>query len=106
MKVSFRIRQVYFDKIVTGEKDNECRRASPYWEGVKEQIVQALMRHEDVVAVFERGGTGEIHQREILTIENHPDAYSALGRRPSEQGREDLGEGPVLKFILGEEVRS
>lgn len=104
MIVKFRVRQIYFDKIVKGEKDNEVRAASLYWIETGEMIIQALQLHEVVIAEFERGGTREIHRRELLTFERHANAYSALGRQPSEQEKKDLGEGPVLKFILGEVV--
>jgi len=71
---------------------------------VKERFIEAMQRHETVIAVFERGGTRELHQREILTIEHYDNAFQALGRQPSEQGKKDLGDGEVLKFVLGSQI--
>ena len=97
-RVSFRIRRVYFDAIVRGEKNVEVRRMSPYWTRAVGRL-----RDDDMgrcgVAVFVCGH--EVHERWIAGVQLYRDAEEALGREPSEQGRADLGDGYVFAFELG-----
>lgn len=91
-RVSFRIRKTYFDAIVAGEKVVEVRKMSPYWVAVAGRAPR--------IAVFVCGS--KVHRRRITGISVYPTAAEALGREPSEQGRADLGTGPVYAFHLGE----
>ena len=100
--VTFTVRKVYFDQIVPGAKTAEVRRASPYWEGVARRVNDALSSGEHVAAVFLCGRNQ--HRREILSVARHETAREALGREPSEQGKRDIGEGPVFSFGLGGQV--
>ena len=118
-RISFRVRRIYFDAIVTGEKSTEVRRASPYWLAAVARIAEwntdpagpggddapsypVVFTGRTPVGVFLCGHY--VHRREILGVRWEPSAEAALGRPPSEQGRADLGDGPVLVFKLGKEV--
>ena len=100
-RVSFRIRRVYFDAIVRGEKNIEVRRMSPYWTRAVGRL-----RDDDMgrcgVAVFVCGH--DVYECWIQGVRVEESARDALGREPNEQGRLDLGDGPVFAFELGPEV--
>jgi len=100
-RVSFRIRRVYFDAIVRGEKNVEVRRMSPYWTRAVGRL-----RDDDMgrcgVAVFVCGH--DVHERWIEGVSVQASARDALGREPSEQGRLDLGDGYVFAFELGASI--
>ncbi len=100
-RLVFRIRRVYFDAIVKGEKTEEIRRASRFWYAAAGRLADDDMGRCGI-AVFVCGR--DIHKRMIVGVDEFEDAATALGREPSEQGRQDLGDGPVLVFQLGEEV--
>ncbi len=101
-KVAFIIRRVYFDQIVNGTKTAEVRRASLRWVEVAASVHSRLEKKSPVVATFLCGRL--IHRREILSVARFETAREALGREPSEQGKKDIGEGPVYEFKLGEAV--
>ena len=98
-RVSFRIRRRYFDAIVRGEKTTELRRASSYW-----YAAVGRLRDDDMgrcgVAVFVCGR--DVHRRVIVGVDEFESAEEAADGLLSDQGREDLGDGPVLAFLLGE----
>lgn len=92
MKVLFTVRRNYFDDIVSGIKTEEIRKASKRW-----LTVAGRYPHE---AVFLCGRM--VHRREITSITVVKEgAKSVLGRELSEQGRKDVGDGPVVVFWLG-----
>ncbi len=101
-KVACRIRRVHFDAIVRGEKTVEVRRASEYWRKTAVRVVLDLGFNLKPVMVFVCGK--DVHRREIVGLRLEESARDALGREPSAQGRQDIGEGPVIAFELGEVV--
>jgi len=102
-KIAFRIRRQYFDAIKSGEKTDEVRRFSTYW---CRQVARLL--DDDMgrcgIAVFICGK--DIHRRMIVGVNEFQNPEEALGRAPSAQGLKDIGDGdgPVLSFLLGEEI--
>lgn len=104
MKLPFRIRRVYFDRIVAGTKTSEVRKASIYWQRLVAHAITELHSGHEVEAVFVCGN--RTHRRQVTNITGYKNARAALGRRPSQQGRLDLGHGPVYKFHLGEEIKT
>ncbi len=101
MKVACRIRRVYFDAIVRGEKTAEVRRASEHWRKLAANVVLDLGFGFKPVMVFVCGR--DVHRRVIVGVRLEESARAALGREPSEQGRQDIGQGPVIVFELGPE---
>jgi hypothetical protein len=101
-KLSFRIRKIYFDQIVAGTKTQEVRRSNHFWDIRATRAHAELEYGRQVIAVFVCGT--EVHRREVLHVEQLVSAEVALGRPPSEQGREDLGDGSVYVFHLGREM--
>jgi len=112
VKLSARVRRVYYDAIVRGEKTTEFRADKAFWS----TRVHSLMReheHDGSLTVGERVVFHEPrpslvlvcghekHEREIVSLAWFTSAEEGLGREPSEQGRQDLGEGPVYGFDLG-----
>lgn len=105
MKLPFRIRRVYFDRIVAGTKHAEVRKASIYWQRLVASALREMETHpgeKPVEAVFVCGN--KVHRRQLVDITEHNTAKAALGRTPSLQGKRDLGDGPVYKFHLGKEI--
>lgn len=80
-QVMLRIRRVYFDKIVSGEKTEELRKDSSRW---------AWLLGEDPPDVARFVCGKDTHLRKIERI-YRGDVEIALGRRPSAQGIKDLG---------------
>lgn len=102
MNVAFTVRKEYFYAIERGEKDEEFRRGSKYWTTIAFKVMWALGRGETVGASFLCGG--RFIRRELLRVTFYGSAEVALGRPPSPQGRKDLGDGPVIGFMLGKKV--
>lgn len=102
MQIPFRIRTGYFVQIVAGGKNSEVRRVSTYWTKIVNHAQQELAAGHRVIGVFVCGK--RVHRREVLKITIFGKPELALGRPPSEQGRNDLGYGPVYKFSLGHDV--
>ncbi len=100
--VVFRIRRIYFDAIVQGAKNREVRRRCPFWDIRVAAVKARHTQHKPVVAMFLCGQ--DVHQRQLVQVEEFPTAEAALGRSPSEQGKKDLGDGPVWVFHLGDEI--
>ena len=98
-RVLFPVRRQYFDQIVAGTKDREVRRLTKRWATVGKNVRENLLVGVPPVAVFLCGR--RVHRRLICGSEIHVDAVAALGRKPSEQGRADLGDGQVVAFYLG-----
>jgi hypothetical protein len=86
-----RVRRLYFDAIVAGTKTHEIRAKTAHWDKV--------VARYPILFTFVCGK--RVHTRQIVEITWWDDAAEALGREPSEQGREDLGYGPVYDFRLG-----
>jgi len=124
-RVSFRIRRRYFVKIVAGTKTFEVRPQNHFWSvrvfnliwsdacagmmltrgpsGLRlPWWVNFRMKPGRVIAVFVCGK--DVHRRFVTKIVGHKTARAALHRSPSQQGRADLGVGPVYAFHLGEVV--
>lgn len=98
----FTVRRIYFDAIVAGTKTREVRRLSDFWRKNAARILESVSRFGWAEGVFECGH--DIHRRKIMGIGWCDTPEDALGREPSEQGRIDLGYGPVVYFDLGEEL--
>lgn len=98
MKLSFRIRRIYFDAIKAGVKDCEVRRKNPFWDVRVAHAWEEFLMNQTVEAVLVCGK--EVLRKECYKITEHPDPVSALGGEPSEQGWKDIGDGPVYKFHL------
>jgi hypothetical protein len=101
-RLSFRIRQNYFEEIVFGVKDSEVRRASKFWNKRVYRALRELNAGNRVVAVFVCGK--KVHRRYVRNVWRYDSAAEALFRKPSKQGRKDLGRGAVWKFRLGSPV--
>jgi len=99
-KLSFRIRRCYFDQIVAGTKDVEVRKRSPFWDCRAHAARDYIVAGYQVVAVFVCGL--EVHRRMVKSVLEYDAPCEVLGREPSEQGKQDIGEGPVWGFHLGE----
>jgi len=117
----FRIRKVYFDAIVKGEKAIEYRKDSAFWQkrvfgmsaskycgvmGVDERkshfdltisSKEITERFSSLIAVFVCGK--RVHRREITKIQRikTPDYFS-------DQGKHDVDTPTCLAFFLGEVV--
>jgi hypothetical protein len=126
MKVSFRIRRVYFDQIVKGEKTEEFRRDNDYWTKVVRRLCcphcQKFISRRDTlhpainfsypyagstcsgphIAVFLCGK--DVYRCQMISVHHYATARDGLGRDPSDQGKKDIGEGPVWGFKLGRKV--
>ena len=92
-RVSFRIRKIYFDLIVNGEKKQEIRTDKPYWSWL-------LGDDPPRIATFICGK--RIHRRWIIDI-YLGDPTLVLGRPLSAQGRKDVLTNPAIIIELGEE---
>lgn len=93
-KVAFRIRRIYFDKIVSGEKREELRSYTPFW------FTRLLAKGPPDVAVFVCGK--DVHRRWIKdTYIDVPE--EVLGRPLSLQGLSDLYTESCIVTVLGEE---
>ena len=94
-QVMLRIRRVYFDKIVSGEKDHELRADSKRW---------AWLLGEDPPDVARFVCGKDTHLRKIESIYRSR-VDTILGRALSDQGRKDLGlpggEGVAIVLELG-----
>jgi hypothetical protein len=95
----FRVRREYFDAILQGVKDREVRRYSPFWETRVAHASAARAKGQTIVGVFICGK--DEHRRHVTNIYMELNAKAALGREPSAQGAEDLGDGTVFVFKLG-----
>lgn len=99
----FRVRSSYFDQIIKGTKTAEIRKINRFWAKRAVKAEAALEAKEGVIAHFLCGRA--VHRRRVVDFDIASTAAEALGREPSEQGRKDLGDGPVYIFKLGEVVR-
>ena len=94
-KVSFRIRRVYFNQIVAGDKKEEIRSYTKFWAD------RLLTRFNDPkVAVFVCGK--DVHRRWIKRIYVAASAEEVLGRPLSPQGEKDIYTKEVIVIELGE----
>lgn len=97
---SFTVRRIYFDAIVEGTKTREVRALTDFWRTNTTRILESISRFGWAEGVFLCGR--DVHRRQIVGVGWCDDATEALGREPSEQGRKDLGYGPVVHYELGE----
>lgn len=102
MKLPFRIRTIYFNKIVEGKKTSEVRKASIFWDRLVEPALLELAAGKEIEGVFICGR--RVHRRYVTKIQWFKNPQQALGRQPSARGLQDLGTGPVYKFSLGHAV--
>lgn len=100
--ISFRVRREYFDAIVSGKKDREVRKINAFWARRVVALERTLNNQEKAVATFVCGK--DVHRRRVYGFRVYDNAGAALGRAPSRQGLEDLGEGPVYAFLLGDVI--
>ena len=103
MKVLFTVRRQYYDAIVAGTKTCEIRKATKRWESVAFKLALDSLDGADSQAVF-LCGRNPVHRRIIIDVRWFSTPEAALGRELSEQGRKDLGNGPVIAFELGRVV--
>jgi len=92
-RVSFRIRRIYYDQIVDGTKDIELRKFSRHWQDI------LLSDDPPKIAVFVCGK--DVHRRWIknITVEI---PEKVLGRKLSEQGKQDIPTEKCIAIWLGE----
>lgn len=91
-KISFRIRRPYFNQIVSGEKDVELRKDTPFWRK------RLLCANPPSIAVFVCGR--DVHRRWITRIAvGKPQEF--LGRELSEQGKKDIPTESCIAVFLG-----
>jgi len=96
-RASFRVRQVYFDKIVKGEKREEIRSYTPFWYS------RLIGNGQPEEAVFLCGRA--VHRRRVRRVFiDIPQKY--LGRELSAQGLLDVATESAIIVELGEEVRA
>ena len=100
MKVLFMVRKVYYDQIVAGTKTEEIRKRTKRWLTVAEHLAASAFDGHPTIGVFLCGR--RVHRRDIIAFEEHDSAEKYLGRLLSEQGKKDVGSGPVIVFYLGE----
>ncbi|GAI95939.1 unnamed protein product [marine sediment metagenome] len=94
-KASFRVRRVYFDKIVAGEKKEEIRSYTEFW------FKRLISGGQPEVTVFLCGK--DVHRRRIKSVYiEFPE--KVLGRPLSLQGLQDLYTESCIIVELGEEV--
>jgi hypothetical protein len=97
----FRVRKKYFDDIVSGEKNIEYRKDSPFWQKrVWEGKANCWrdLRGLGWVGVFICGK--RVHRRELTRVERRqtPGWFS-------EQGKRDVDTPACLAFFLGKVVK-
>jgi len=91
-KISFRIRRTYFNRIVSGEKDVELRKNTPFWRK------RLLCANPPSIAVFVCGK--DVHRRwtTLITV-GKPEEI--LGRGLSDQGKKDIQTETCIATYLG-----
>lgn len=94
------MRRPYFDAIQDGSKTREVRALTGFWRSNATRVLESIARFGWAEGVFLCGRL--VHRRKIVGVGWADDASEALGREPSEQGRKDLGYGPVVYFELAE----
>ena len=93
--VSFRIRRVYYDQIISGDKTEELRSNTPFW---RQRLLNPYLSSPEV-AVFVCGR--DVHRRWITGIRlDEPERV--LGRPLSPQGQRDISTDSVIVIELGE----
>jgi ASC-1-like (ASCH) protein len=100
--IVFRVRTVYFDMVVSGEKTVEVRRYCDYWNTRAYGARWRLEEGEAVIAKFVNGDRR--HCRWITSVQDYDTPDQVLGREPSEQAVLDIGTGRVWGFHLAEEI--
>lgn len=94
-KASFRVRRVYFNMIVAGEKTEEIRSYTPFW------FKRLISGGQPEEAVFLCGK--DVHRRRIKSV--YIDIPEKVLLRPlSLQGLRDLTTEVCIIVELGEEV--
>jgi len=94
-RVSFRVRRVYFDKIVKGEKTEEIRGYTTFWYD------RLIANGQPEEAVFLCGRA--VHRRRVRRVFiDVPEKI--LGRELSAQGLQDISTESAIIVELGEEV--
>lgn len=92
-RVAFRIRRIYFDKFVSGEKKEELRSNTAHWRKM------LLGKVPPRIAVFVCGK--DVHRRWITRI-YVGDPEKVLGRPLSPQGKQDISTESVIVTEVGE----
>lgn len=104
LHIVFRIRRRYLDEILAGTKKKEIRRASDYWRKRAAALYTYLARSGGKVGVGVFVCGTDVHRYELVGCGLAETPEQALGREPTLQGRKDLGDGPVIVFVLGNKV--
>lgn len=91
---SFRIRRIYYDQIVSGEKTEELRSNTPFW---RQRLLNPHLSSPEV-AVFVCGKN--VHRRWITGI-HIDEPERVLGRPLSSQGQRDISTDSVIVIELG-----
>ncbi len=102
--IVLRVRRVYFDQIVKGEKKVELRAGKRFWNV---RLQNVLISNEIICATFISGK--DVHRRIVERITREPKRRipELLGREVSKQGYADLDldrSDYVWAIWLGEEV--
>ena len=102
-RILFMVKAPYYDAIVAGTKTFEVRRCSKRWHGMASEVARALDEGRLATAVF-MCGRPRVHRRRIVDVRWIENAGVALGRSPTQEELEFLGDGEVILFEIGEVV--
>ena len=102
-RILFMVKARYFDAIVAGTKTFEVRRYSQRWHSMALKALKGLDDGIPVTAVF-MCGRPRVHRRRIVDVRWVENAEVALGRAPTQEELEFLGDGEVILFEIGEVV--
>ena len=102
-RILFMVRRPYFDAIVAGTKTFELRRDSQRWYSMGCEALRAGKKGRLAIAVF-MCGRQRVHRRRIVDVRWIENAEVALGRAPTQEELEFLGDGEVILFEIGEVV--
>ena len=100
-RILFMVKRPYYDAIVAGTKTFELRRDSQRWYSMGCEALRAGKKGRLAIAVF-MCGRQRVHRRRIVDVRWIENAGVALGRSPTQEELEFLGDGEVILFKLGE----
>ena len=99
-RILFMIRRPYYDAIVAGTKTFEVRVNTDRWDSMAFRANQSIRNGGRSTATFQCGR--RVHRRRIVGAKWVENAEVALGRAPTQEELEFLGDGEVILFKLGE----
>ena len=98
-RILFMVRRPYYDAIVAGTKTFELRRRTSRWYAMAWKASMAIKDGGFATAVLMSGR--RVHRRCIVGLTLVENARFALGRVPTPEELEFLGDGEVIRFVLG-----